>query len=145
MTSSLPHPLDSRTPSPHPHCPGGSAPWRVVEHATVGRLHLCTGRGPRGLVVGMRVAEDRVFLHVPEFHETLGYLDGAEVDLEVTGAGPTGAPWAVHVVGPASVVCDTDVPATVAAACESWPPGVHARFVAIQPRRVDSAAGAPPT
>lgn len=131
--------------SPTPPLPsatrrGGAAtaPWRVVRQARLGRLHLGTGRGPRGLVVGLRSTDDRVFLHVPEFNDAAGYLDGTDVDLEVTGPGPTGALWEVHVLGPAAVVRDADVPPAVLADAESWPSGVRSRFVAISPRSVRS-------
>ena len=93
-----------------------------------GRLIFPTGHGLRSAIVRYCRTGDSVTIRIPEFNAVANYLDRAHVTLEPW---PTGSVAAI--CGVATIVDDASSPAEVAAALETWPNGVAARFVVITP------------
>jgi hypothetical protein len=55
-----------------------------------GRLSYLSGRGPRSVVVLYSLADRHIVMRLPDYHDAAHYAPGAEVQLDVEGAGETG-------------------------------------------------------
>jgi hypothetical protein len=93
--------------------------------AQEGRLSYRSGRGPRTVVVRFAVADGRVLIRLPEYHEALGYADDETVSLTADRQ-PDGRVRSepLTVTGTAHV-SDSRAPGPVEEALdECWPTGV---------------------
>ena len=100
--------------------------------AQEGRLSYHSGRGPRSVVVRFAVANGRVLIRLPDYHEALGYADDQTVSLTADRQPDGGArPEPLTITGTAHV-SDSRAPGPVEEALdERWPAGVSTHLLTL--------------